>query len=98
MRTRLPVTFSPDGWVTVTVTGLRTRPTCPAPRPRPPTAPPETHVVCSAFGSEMRVAMPCRSPVAEWHELHFAWKYFSPAAASPTTMFGGGAATPGGPP
>ena len=43
--------------------------------------------------------MPCRSPVGEWHELHFAGEVrLVLRPRSPMTMFGGGAAMPGGPP
>ena len=49
-------------------------------------------------GIATRVREPCKSPVAEWHELHFAAKYVFPAAASPTTMFSSTGAAAGGEP
>src|ERR1700684_1007522 len=60
--------------------------------------PPPTQVVCSALGSVILAAIPCRSPVGEWQLPHLAAKYAWPALASPTRMLGASLPTDGGRP
>ena len=72
--------------MTVAVTGFGAERAARLPGPRPRFAPPETQRFCSAFGLGTRVAMPCRSPVAEWQLAHCVAKNASPALASPTRM------------
>ena len=85
MRSILPSSFWPEGMVTVTVTGATAK--APPPPPRPPRPPPPgiNQACCSERGSEILVARPFKSPVAEWHLEQVLLKYASPAAALPTT-------------
>ena len=86
MRRDGPSTFSPDGvrHRDRRLTAARARRRAAAAAASAATARPRCSAAAS--GSRSRVAMPCRSPVAEWHVAHFAAKYALPALASPTTM------------
>ena len=84
--------------MTVAVTGFGSERAARLPGPRPRFTPPDTQRFCSAIALGTRVAMPWRSPVAEWQLAHCFAKNASPALASPTRMFSSVSGPGGGPP